>query len=247
MKPTLTIAVPTMGRPILRHTLDSIARQDLTPDDQVLVVFDSFQGSGDLEATRELVESYGYTFVLFNGGHSFYGNPQLNHAISLARGDYFCALGDDDIYVDGAIARLRAAIKPGRAVLFQFYAPPFLAINNPRRFLLWQTKQLRVANISGCCVAAPRAALVPVSAERRIEVDFEWIVDIVAKTGQKPIWLRDCLIIARPDLRDGEPVHQGVGTCRGCGWEGFLEDMDADLLCHACEGTVLRSLLEARA
>ncbi len=246
---TLTICVPTIGRPTLRDTLASIARQDLQAGDQVLVCYDSFAPDvANMDATRALVQSYGFTFVEHNGHVHFYGNPQLNHAMTLAKGDYFTALGDDDVYVDGAIARLRTALKPGTATLFQFYAPPDMVPNRPGlRLRLWAEKRVRVANLSGCCIAAPRAALVPVSRDLRIEVDFEWIVDILAKTGQKPVWLKDCLIIARPDLRDGETVHRGVGDCPGCGVTGFLEDVDADGVCDDCAPTVVRQFLEVRA
>ena len=243
MRPTLTIAIPTIGRAGLRHTLDSIRRQALIPGDRVLVVLDTYQEPPrpDVEA---LVASYGKPFELWmhNGGVHFMGNPQLNLAIGECTTDYFCALGDDDIYVDGAIARLRRKLRPGRAVLFQFYAPPYLVAGNPTRFVLWADRVLRVANISGCCVAAPREALVPVSDHQRCEVDFDWIRDMVAKTGQFPIWMDDCLIIARPDRRNGEPVHQGVAKCRGCGGRGFAEDFD-DRLCPECAPSVIREWL----
>ncbi len=90
-----------------------------------------------------------------------------------------------------------------------------------------------MANISGCCIAAPRSALVPVSDEPRIEVDFDWIVAIVAKTGQKPRWMKDVLIIARPEIRDGQSVHQGVSACPACGFVGFTEDFTGQY-CAEC-------------
>lgn len=245
MTPSLTIAVPTMGRDTLRHTLDSIKRQRLQPNDQVLIVLDTFVAQSQTARVQALVESYGFTFVAHNGGYAFQGNPQFNHAMTLATGDYFCGLGDDDVYVDGAIARLRKKLKDGRAVLFQFYSPGFMSGLYGMRFLLWSDKDVRVANLSGCCMAAPTASLVPVSDERRCEVDYEWIRDTVANTRQKPVWMKDCLVIARPDLRNGEPVHRGVTTCRGCGAVGFLEDCDADRVCADCAGTVLRQFLGA--
>jgi glycosyltransferase involved in cell wall biosynthesis len=230
---TLTIVVPTIGRPTLAMTLDSIARQALMPGDRVIVALDTFQEPPRPDVAA-LVASYGFELLPVDGGVHFMGNPQLNAAIADCTTDYFCALGDDDIYVDGAIARLRAKCRDGRAVLFQFLAPPYLVAGDPRRFVLWADRQLRVANISGCCVAVPREALVPVSDQQRCEVDFDWIVAMVAKTGQRPIWMDDVLIIARPEIRNGQPVHQGVGRCRGCGWRGFLEDL-SDRLCAECQ------------
>lgn len=244
---TLTIAVPTIGRPTLTDTLASIARQDLQPGDQVLIVYDSFQpDTQNLTATQALVEGYGFTFIVHDGGTHFYGNPQLNRAMELCTGEYFCALGDDDIYVDGAIARLRARLRPGRAVLCQFYTPPYMVEGNPNRFVLWADRRLRVANLSGCCICAPRSALVPVKADRRCEVDFDWIVDIVAKTTLTPIWMKDVLVIARPENRGGQTVHQGVSACPTCGYVGFSEDFTSGL-CSECVGVVIPDYLGAYA
>ena len=241
MTPTLTIVVPTIGRPTLETTLQSIARQALIPGDRVIVALDTYQEPPRPDVA-ELVARFGFELLEVDGGVHFMGNPQLNAAIARCTTDYFCALGDDDIYVDGAFETIRAKVKPGRALLFQFYAPPYLVAGDPTRFVLWADRVLRVANISGCCIVAPRAALVPVSDQQRCEVDFDWIVDIVAKTGHKPIWLNDVLIIARPDLRNGEPVHQGIATCPGCGFRGFREDF-IGRLCEECAPTVIAELV----
>lgn len=242
---SLTIAIPTIGRPSLRYTLDSIARQDLQSGDRVIVALDTYQEPPRPDVAA-LVASYGFELLPVDGGVHFMGNPQLNAAIASCSTDYFCALGDDDVYVDGAIAMLREKLKPHRALLFQFYAPPYLVAGDPRRFVLWADRNLRVANISGCCIVVPREALVPVSDQQRCEVDFDWIEAIVAKTGRRPVWLGEVLIIARPDLRDGEPVHRGVARCPGCGFRGFVEDF-SDRLCADCAPVVIRDLLRASA
>ncbi len=238
---TLTIIVPTIGRPTLETTLQSIARQDLRAGDRVIVALDMYQEPPRPDVAA-LVARYGFDLLPIDGGVHFMGNPQLNAALATVTTDYVCALGDDDVYVDGAIARLRPKLKDGRAVLFQFYAPPYLVAGDPRRFVLWADRVLRVANISGCCIAAPREALVPVSDQQRCEVDFDWIVEIVAKTGHKPLWMEDVLIIARPDLRNGQSVHRGVVRCQGCGETGFAEDYE-DGLCADCAPVVLREFL----
>lgn len=196
---TLTIAIPTMGRPSLQQTLESIARQRLLPGDRVLVVLDTL-ATAPTDALVEMVERFGPPFELHyhRGATSFFGNPQLNYAIALADTDYFCCLGDDDVFVEGALDRLRASLQPGRVTLFQFLSPHFPTAFGPQRFVLWDQPVLRVAHISGCCLAAPVSALVPVSDEPRCEVDFDWIVAIVEQTRQEPVWLADCLITARP-------------------------------------------------
>ncbi len=238
---TLTIIVPTIGRPTLETTLQSIARQDLRSGDCVIVALDTYQEPPRPDVAA-LVARYGFDLLLVDGGVHFMGNPQLNAALDTVTTDYVCALGDDDVYVDGAISRLRPKLKDGRAILFKFYAPRYLVFGNPERFVLWMDRTLRVANISGCCIAAPREAIVPVSDHQRCEVDFDWIVEIVQKTGHKPIWMDDVLIIARPDLRNGQSVHRGVVRCQGCGDTGFVEDSE-DGLCSDCAPVVLREFL----
>lgn len=227
MTPTLTIAIPTIGRQTLQATLDSIARQQLVPGDRVLVVLDTFNEPPRPDVA-ELVASYGAPFELHlhDGGVHFFGNPQFNYAISITDTDYFCGLGDDDIYVDGAIERLRAHLTGGQAVLFQFLSP--------WRDVLWDVPELQEAHISGCCMAAPHSALVPVSTASRIEVDFDWIVAVVEQSCLEPKWLDDCLIIARPELRNGELAHRGVTTCEDCGEVRFLEDMVTASACNQC-------------
>ena len=201
---TLTICVPTIGRASLKDTLDSIARQAFVPGDRVLVVLDSFE-QGSRPDVRALVESYGFEYHEHDGGEHFFGNPQLNYAMTLADTDFFCALGDDDVYVDGAFVRLRAQLRAGRAALVQFLSPPLGPMH--QRYVLWDEPRLQKARISGCCLVAPVASLVPVKTERRIEVDFDWIEDVIAKTGQPPVWVRECLILARPVRVNGEPAR----------------------------------------
>jgi len=246
MTPSITIAIPTIGRPSLARTLDSIARQRLGVDDRVLVMLDTYQEQPRPDIVN-LVASYGPAFELhpFDGGVHFYGNPQLNEAMRIASTDYFCGLGDDDIYVDGAIERLKVSLRPGRATLCQFYSPPFDTRDGAFRFVLWDEPKLRVAHISGCCLIAPVSALVPVKADLRCEVDYEWIVDVVKRTGHRPVWMPDCLIIARPDVINGAYVHRGVSACGGCGLVQYLEQLDSDGLCGDCEHVVLREFLVA--
>jgi spore maturation protein CgeB len=196
--PSLTIVVPTIGRPTLATTLASIARQDLHPGDRVIVALDTFEQPERPDIVA-LVASYGFELLPVDGGVHFFGNPQLNAAIRTATTEYLCALGDDDIYVDGALARIRPQLVDGRAGLVQFLSP--------WREILWDAPVLRVSHISGCCLFAPVPSLVEVKTEQRIEVDFDWIVDVVARTGQPPIWIRDCAILARPEIVNGQPVQ----------------------------------------
>jgi hypothetical protein len=81
--PSLTIVVPTIGRPTLATTLASIARQDLHPGDRVIVALDTFEQPERPDIVA-LVASYGFELLPVDGGVHFFGNPQLNAAIRTA-------------------------------------------------------------------------------------------------------------------------------------------------------------------
>src|ERR1051326_995747 len=132
MTPTFTVLIGSIGRPSLRHTLDSVARQRRVPGDQVIVGFDAFeQSAADLEARIEFVRSYGEGFqaCAYDSGYHWLGVEQINHALRTIpiTGSHVFTLGDDDIFVDGAYDRLRlvCAAAPLRPVLYHFLAPPF--------------------------------------------------------------------------------------------------------------------------
>lgn len=193
MTPTLTIVVPTIGRPGLQRTLNSIEQQALIPGDRVLVVYDSYdrQPGHDVQA---LVACYGarFEYLEHDAGEHWYGIAQLNHAMAQRQTtDFLCALGDDDVYVKDAFKRLRPRLEPGRCALFRF--------RSPWGEVLWDAPVLRRTHISGCCLVAPTAHLQPLSTRHYVESDFDWIESTIEATGEPPVWVDDCLIVARPD------------------------------------------------
>jgi hypothetical protein len=206
MMPTFSVLVGSIGRPSLAQLLDSIARQDRVPGDQVIIAFDAFeQSADDLAARQALVAGYGVGFqsTTYDAGYHWLGVEQINHALRTVplTGSHVFTLGDDDIFVDGAYARLRpiCAAEPARPVLYRFLTPPTTPDGQPWRMVLWDEPQLRRSHISGCCIAAPVGAVGQMSTRRYVEHDYDWIVDIVRRAGQPIRWLDDVLVIARPD------------------------------------------------
>lgn len=243
MTPAFTVFVPSAGRPNLRHTLDSFDRQAREPGDRCVVVFDAHQASPyDLLARMKVVDAYPQCIAtLYDAGYHWFGVEQINYGMRLAErdgfaGTHYLLLGDDDIFVDGAFARLRpvCAAEPGRAVIYRFLTPPTTPDGRPWRELLWDRPTLEVSHISGCCLAAPRAANVPVPTDRYVEHDYDWICEVVANTAVAPLWLEDPLVIARPEPDGrGGVKHAGLWRCPVCGDWGFLEDSPGPT-CLAC-------------
>lgn len=133
-----------------------------------------------------------------NAPYSWLGVEQINYAIRTLPiiGSHVFTLGDDDVFVPGAFARLRAvcADDPLRPVLYQFLAP--------NRVVLWDQPRLQIGRISGCCIAAPRAFVAEHPTVLEPTHDYLWIEAIVAKAtaaGHPPRWLEYLGVVARPD------------------------------------------------
>ena len=101
MHPLVSIAVPVYnGANYMREAIDSVLAQSY-PDIEVLVVND---GSRDDGATEKIALSYGDRIRYFsqpNGGVA----SALNKALEEAKGDYFCWLSHDDVYLPGKVAK----------------------------------------------------------------------------------------------------------------------------------------------
>jgi len=121
---TLTIIVPTTGRSTLVGTLSSIAPQ-LEPGDEVIVACN-------------------------NDGN--YGAASIDRCQEHARGDVVLFCDDDDVYLDGALSRIRAwaDANPGKIGLFR------------RRFNTgekqWRSESLHPGNIQRMCIVMPNVS-----------------------------------------------------------------------------------------
>jgi len=207
MRPTFTVLIGSIGRPSLRQSLDSIARQQRLPGDQCLVAFDAFeQTPSDLAGRVALVESYGEGFAacVYDAGYHWLGVEQINYALRTLpiTGSHVFTIGDDDVFRPGVFEELRtfAACDLLRPLLFRFCAPhartpPF------QRAILPETPVLEPGKTSGCCIALPRAFVRPMTTERIITHDFEWMRAGLA-LAPAPLWLDYVAVVARPHAGD---------------------------------------------
>jgi hypothetical protein len=183
---SLSIIIPTAGRPTLAATLETLARQ-LHADDQVLVV-----GDGEQLLARELVGALPTPPWRYfeHGPTRDTGRSQREFAIARATGDYLCFMDDDDVFTDGALDTIRAHARahPGRPLMFRM----------EDRFgtILWQAPEVAYANVSGHMLVVPNLAGKVGHWDKN---DFEFIVQTLDLQGE-PVWLEDVIAVLRPHL-----------------------------------------------
>jgi glycosyltransferase involved in cell wall biosynthesis len=184
--PSLTIIIPTAGRPTLSTTLETLAPQ-VEADDQILVV-----GDGQQPLARRLVAGLSSPpwHYLEHGPTRDTGRSQRELAIAHATGDYLCFMDDDDVFTDGALdtIRARARAHPRRLLMFRM----------EDRFgtMLWRVPQVAYANVSGHMLVVPNLAG---KIGRWDKNDFDFIVQTLALQGE-PVWLEEVIAVLRPHL-----------------------------------------------
>lgn len=132
MIPSISIIIPTIGRTSLGITLGSLSPQ-LGAGDEVLVV-----GDGPQPEARSAARAAGATYI--EGPRTAcWGHAQRNLGMARAKGDYLAFMDDDDVYLPGGLAIMRAAAveERQRPLIFRMrhmgrtlWDKPVIAIDN---------------------------------------------------------------------------------------------------------------------
>jgi len=116
----LSIIIPTIGRSLLKRTLESIGSQELMLGDEVLVAGDGTQtGAEEMFHASKLPGVY--ISLRSSLGKLGPGHTVRNAVMPRATGDYLLYMDDDDWYLPGAFAVIRNALleNPGKPHLFR--------------------------------------------------------------------------------------------------------------------------------
>lgn len=184
---SLSIVIPTLGRPTLERTLATCADAD-----EVVVVLDTAGGAVELPCRLPSnavlrVGHYGVT-----GGHA--GRAA---GIKVATGTHLAFFDDDDEYLPGAIAVMREHVSE-RPVIFR--------MQHPWHGTIWRVPQLRFGNVSTQMYVVPN---VPSKLGSwtphqpglpQPGGDFTFITETCEKTGP-PVWRGEVICVYRPERR----------------------------------------------
>ncbi len=216
-RPTLTLVIPTIGRPTLARTLDSLRGQPWGPGDAVLLVCDDPAAA---PVVRELYPQFGLPVRYHETaklGHYGHGVRNWVQGSRLVKTTHRAQLDDDDVWMPDALRTVRAAIteEPARPHIFKMdwrnageHRP---AADRP---VLWAEPVMREANVGTPMLVAPFDPSKDAEWEPRYNGDFAHIAGTCARYPGGPVWHNDVICYTRPHL-DGIRHPGAIGYVRG--------------------------------
>jgi hypothetical protein len=194
--PWLSIVIPTMGRPELARTFDSIAAQHDPSAVQVLVVGDTHGGhTPDLERARLQTLRRGYHWLEHDGGQHIVGQPQRQYGMQHAAGQWVAFSADDNIQTQGALAEIWQVVAGLPRPM-----PIVFRVRTWQAGVVWQRerKELLLGNIDADCLVVPN---VPEKLGRWENVyvgDFEFAKQTIQLWDHQVCWADALIGLARP-------------------------------------------------
>jgi hypothetical protein len=195
-QPSICVITPTIGRPTLRRTLESGAK-DLDKYDLWIVLGDGSQPKAN-KICQQIPFNCQAAFLESAELGGDYGNPLRDQAMSIATQDYFIFLDDDDIFGHGAIPIIK------REIARNFTRPVMFRMANGNGETLWRTRDVTPGNVGGsmfCCPNNPdRLGTWANGGGHRS--DFNFIEQTLKLYGpgwrQNLIWSGDVIVYCRP-------------------------------------------------
>lgn len=150
-QPLVSVIVPTVCRPSLTATLDSIATQLGAGLIEVVLVADTHNRQYSLiEKPPSTLKLANLQVAFHDAGLSAWGHPQRNWAMSKCHGLYICSLDDDDTWDPHAMVSLISNVSQ---------APHLLHIFRMRYAddgrLLWRDKKPELGNVGTPMMVVP--------------------------------------------------------------------------------------------
>lgn len=193
MTPRLSIIIPTVGRPTLARTLESILTSGYTlADDDVWVI-----GDGEQPAAREVVTAFKDLLRISYfeiPAQKKLGHPQRTIAQILATGTHLVHIDDDDVFAPDALFMIKRAIaeSPDRPLIFKMKC-----VSGRHHWeKLWGIPSLFLGNIGTPMFVAPNIKNRLAPWEPKPGGDFEHISNTVNKFGGPAfiVWRQEVIV-----------------------------------------------------
>lgn len=180
----LSIIVPTIDRPSLAVTLESIKRQGLLLGDEVLLI-----GDGHCPVAEKFLEKYELPgrYLELSNRHNDWGAACRQKGIYYANGDYLLFMDDDDIYEDGALNVVRAKLSTGPAV------PHVFRMKHLNDRIIWEDKELRIGNLSTQSIVVPNDKNKLGKWIRAYECDYYFMAETVNRYNGQVVWCEEII------------------------------------------------------
>lgn len=178
-EPSLSIVIPTCGRPSLYVTLHSIITALCREDDQVIVV-----GDGEQPEAQRIAASFVnriplvYTETELTKDH---GAVQRTAGTTRATKDVILYMDDDDAYTPRCFPIIRNAVSenPGKVLMFRMRA----AARRLSYDLLWREPKLGVGNLGTPMFVLPNDGKAFPPWPPGTCADFGYVSEIVRRRG----------------------------------------------------------------
>jgi glycosyltransferase involved in cell wall biosynthesis len=194
-RPDLTVIVPTIGRPSLMATLNSIACQEGSKRVEVIVVPDTHGREVDPIPERALDGPlHAYKWLPHDAGMNCWGHPQRNYAMQFARGRFICSLDDDDTWAPMALDHIITRVTD-RTDGVHIFRMRYIPTGDE----LWRWPYMRLGNIG--------TPMMVVANDRRLgewgsiyEGDYSFLVSTVANYGSEDsiLWHDPVIALIQP-------------------------------------------------
>lgn len=135
MSITLSVMIPTIGRPELKRLLDEMAPQ-LAAGDEILVV-----GDGPQPEAAAMSADYKGVRYFEHGPDHCWGHPQRNWVMRFVKGSHLMSMDDDDRFAPDGLEAIRRALaeSPDRPHMFRMHH---------EGAVLWREQVVRSGNVS---------------------------------------------------------------------------------------------------
>lgn len=188
---TLTIAIPTIGRPSLYSTLHSVLTGGIGKGDQVFVVGDGKQPEAE-RIVRNFTDRMPVAYWEMPANRKSPGHPARNFVLKRTATSHFMTIDDDDVYVPGSLSKVKldAAKNDGKILIYKMRG----VLRGQPYEELWRVPQVSIGNVGTPMIVVPNDQAKLGTWGDCYEGDFDFFESTARNYGHENIvWLEDVI------------------------------------------------------